>query len=118
MQTIRHSRIITRMFTLIESPVFSKLWPDYWSEDERGQFAAWLARNPESGVVVPGSGGVRKVRWSNEGHGKRGGVRVIYYNQHGESVIWLLTIYAKSHQENAPAHILRALKEELIDGYR
>jgi len=103
------------MFTLIESPVFSKRWPDYWSEDERGKFAAWLAQNPEAGDVVPGSGGVRKVRWSIEGHGKRGGVRVIYYNQLGESLIWLLTIYAKSHQKNAPSHILKALKEELID---
>ena len=104
------------MYTLIESPIFSKLWPDYWSEDERGEFATWLAQNPEAGDVVPGSGGVRKVRWSREGRGKRGGVRVIYYNQLGESLIWLLVIYAKSRQENAPAHILKALKEELING--
>lgn len=105
------------MFTLIESPIFTRLWPDYWTEEERGQFAAWLAENPEAGDVVPGSGGVRKVRWSRPGQGKRGGVRVIYYNQIGESLIWLLTIYAKSRQENAPPHILRALKEELVDGH-
>jgi len=105
------------MFTLVESPIFSKLWPDYWSEEERGQFAAWLAENPEAGDVVPGSGGVRKVRWTCSGQGKRGGVTVIYYNQVGENLIWLLTLYAKSRQENAPAHILKALKEELVDGY-
>lgn len=105
------------MFTLIESPIFSKLWPDYWSEEERGEFTAWLAENPEVGDVVPGSGGVRKVRWSRPGSGKRGGVRVIYYNQVGESLIWLLTIYAKSRRENAPPSILKALKEELVDGY-
>lgn len=104
------------MFTLIESPVFSARWPDYLSEDERGKFAAWLARYPEAGDVVPGSGGVRKIRWSRDGQGKRGGVRVIYYNQLGENLIWLLTIYAKSRQDNAPAHILKALKEELIHG--
>jgi hypothetical protein len=63
------------MFTLIESPVFSARWPDYLSEDERGKFAAWLARYPEAGDVVPGSGGVRKLRWSRDGQGKRGGVR-------------------------------------------
>ena len=103
------------MFTLIESPIFSKRWPDYWSEEERGKFAAWLALNPEAGDVVPGSGGVRKVRWSSDGQGKRGGVRVIYYNQIGKNLIWLLTVYAKSHQKNAPSHILKALKEELID---
>ncbi len=105
------------MFTLIESPIFSRLWPDYWSEEERGEFASWLAENPNAGDIVPGSGGVRKVRWSRPGQGKRGGVRVIYYNQLGESLIWLLTIYAKSNQENAPAHILKALKEELVGGY-
>ena len=55
------------MYTLIESPLFTKLWPDYWSEAERGEFASWLAQNPEAGDVVPGSGGVRKVRWSRQG---------------------------------------------------
>lgn len=49
--------------------------------------------------------------------GAAGDVRVIYYNQLGESSIWLLTIYAKSRQENAPSYILRALKEELVDGH-
>lgn len=105
------------MFTLIESPIFTKLWPEYWSEDERSEFAAWLAQNPEAGPVVPGSGGVRKVRWSRQGQGKSGGVRIIYYNQAGAGLIWLLTIYAKSRQENAPANILKALKKELVDGY-
>ncbi len=52
--------MIAAMYTLIESPIFSRLWPDYWSEDERGKFAAWLAQNLEAGDVVPGSGGIRK----------------------------------------------------------
>lgn len=105
------------MFTLIESPIFSKLWPDYWSEEERGEFASWLARNPDAGKVVPGSGGVRKVRWKRPGSGRRGGVRVIYFFQTSTGRIWLLTVYAKSNQENAPAHILKALKEELVNGH-
>ena len=49
------------MITLIESPIFTKLWPDYWSEDERGEFSVWLAENPDAGDVVPGSGGIRKI---------------------------------------------------------
>jgi putative component of toxin-antitoxin plasmid stabilization module len=105
------------MFTLIESPIFSKLWPDYWSEEERGEFASWLARNPDAGDIVPGSGGVRKVRRKRSGSGKRGGVRVIYFAQTSVGLIWLLTVYAKSSQENAPAHILKALKEELVNGH-
>lgn len=101
------------MFTVIETLTFSKLAADYWTEEERGEFAAWLAANPEAGNVVPGSGGVRKVRWSRKGSGKRGGVRVIYYNRlvHGE--IWLLLLYAKSAQEEIPAHVLKTIKEEI-----
>jgi hypothetical protein len=60
------------MLTVIESPLFTKLWPDYWSEDERGEFAAYVANNPEAGDVIPGSGGCRKIRWRRTGSGKRG----------------------------------------------
>lgn len=105
------------MITIIESPIFTKLWPDYWTEDERGQFSVWLAENPEVGMIVPGSGGIRKVRWSRKGQGKRGGVRIIYFVDITKGLIWLLTIYAKSNQENIPSHILKALKEELVYGY-
>ncbi len=105
------------MITLIESPIFTKLWPDYWSEDECGEFAVWLAENPYAGDVVPGSGGVRKVRWGRKGQGKRGGIRIVYFIQLGNGLIWLLTLYAKSKKENIPAHILKTLKEELVDGY-
>lgn len=101
------------MLTIIETPLFTSLWPNYWSEDERGQFATWLATHPESGDVIPKSGGVRKVRWSREGMGKRGGVRVIYYNQLANGEIWLLLIYAKNKHDNIPAHVLKAIKEEL-----
>ena len=50
------------MFTVIETPLFTSLWSDYWSEDERGEFEAWLAENPEEGDVVLKGGGVRKIR--------------------------------------------------------
>lgn len=70
---------------------------------------------PERGAVVPGSGGVRELRWAQPGRGKRGGVRVIYYAKLREGVIWMLTIYAKNEEENIPAHVLRKIKEE-IDG--
>ena len=105
------------MITVIESPIFTKLWPDYWSEDERGEFSAWIAQHPEAGDVVPGSGGIRKVRWLRKGQGKRGGVRIIYFSASTKGLIWLLTIYAKSNKENIPSHILKALKEELVDDY-
>ena len=101
------------MLTVIETPTFSRLAADYWTEDERGAFAAFIASHPEAGNVVPGSGGLRKVRWSRQGTGKRGGVRVIYYNRLANGEIWLLLIYAKSARENIPAHTLRAIKAEV-----
>lgn len=104
------------MLTIVESSLFSRLWPDYWTEEERGEFSVFLAANPQAGDVVPGSGGVRKVRWSRAGSGKRSGVRVIYFARLAHGEIWLLTLYAKSRQENAPAHILRAMKEEIENG--
>jgi hypothetical protein len=65
------------------------------------------------GDVVSGSGGVRKVRWKKSGTGKRGGVRVIYYNQLENGEIWLLLIYSKSDCENIPAHVFKAIKQEI-----
>ncbi|MDE2150584.1 MAG: transcriptional regulator [Gammaproteobacteria bacterium] len=99
------------MFTVVETPAFSKLCLDYWTEDERQGFAAWLAANPDAGDVVPGSGGCRKVRWTRSGSGKRGGVRVIYYNRLANGRIYLLLIYAKSANENIPAQLLLKIKE-------
>lgn len=99
------------MFTVVETPTFSKLCQDYWTEAERQGFAAWLAANPDAGDVVPGSGGCRKVRWARSGSGKRGGVRVIYYNRLANGRIYLLLIYAKSANENIPAHLLLKIKE-------
>jgi hypothetical protein len=59
------------MFTVVETPTFSRLAEDYWTEKERNDFVSFVAANPEAGDVVPGSGGVRKVRWS---YGSRGNV--------------------------------------------
>lgn len=103
------------MLTIVETPTFQRLWPDYWTEEERGEFATWLALTPDAGDVVPGSGGVRKVRWSRKGTGKRGGVRVVYFNRVADGEIWLLLIYAKSAQDNIPAAVLRVLKQEIED---
>ena len=83
------------MLTIVETLTFSGLWPDYWSEEELGEFCFWLAVRPDAGDVIQGSGGCHKVRWSREGKGKSR-VRVIYYNRLTNGEIWLLTMYAKS----------------------
>lgn len=101
------------MYTIVETSLFSRLWPDYWSEDERSEFAAFLSLHPEAGAVVPGSGGCRKLRWTRAWMGKRGGVRVIYFNRLPDGIVVLLLIYAKSAQDNVPADVLRAIAKEL-----
>jgi hypothetical protein len=101
------------MFTVVETPSFTRLWPDYWDEDERGEFVVWLAGNPEAGDIVRGSGGCRKVRWSRAGTGKSGGVRVIYFNRLSNGEIWLLTIYSKGARDSIPGNVLSKLKESI-----
>ena len=101
------------MLTVVESPVFQKLWPIYWSEEERGEFAAHIAANPDDGVVIRGSGGVRKVRWSRPGTGKSGGVRVVYLLRNEEGEVYLLTLFAKSRSENIPLAVLKEIRRAL-----
>ncbi len=103
------------MLTIAETDDFSAIWPKYWTVEEFGEFCAWLAVNPETGDVIRGSGGCRKVRWARSGRGKSGGVRAIYFNRLSEGRIWLLTMYAKNVREDIPANVLKKLREK-IDG--
>jgi hypothetical protein len=85
----------------------------YWTEDERGEFAAGLALVPETGVVVKDSGGIRKVRWKRKGTGKSGGVRVIYFIENEAEEIVLLTLYAKSETDNIKGAELKEIRRAL-----
>ena len=104
------------MYTFAETPSFAAEADKLWSEEERLDFFTWLAANPEAGVVVPESGGCRKVRWSRPGTGKRGGVRVIYFIRLPSAEIWLLLVYAKSARDNIPGHLLKAVRKEIENG--
>ncbi len=98
------------MFTVIETFLFEKQWPHYWSEEERGEFAAYIAESPNAGDVVPKSGGIRKVRWRRAGKGKSGGVRVIYFTRTIEEEVVLLLIYAKSKTDNITGPKLKEIR--------
>ena len=97
----------------IEATAFTKYLYDYLSDDEYLGLQSFLLQYPETGRVVSGSGGVRKIRWAMSGKGKSGGVRVIYYFKKQDDEIWLLTIYSKSEVENIPAHVLRQIAKEI-----
>ncbi len=104
------------MLTIVESSLFSRLVFDYLSGEEYDALKLFLALNPEAGDLIPGSGGLRKIRWFRTGTGKRGGVRVIYFLRTTRGEIALLTLYAKSRLGNIPPHIARQLKEAFENG--
>ena len=104
------------MFTFVESSIFGRILPLYLDDDEYSELQQFLMQNPEAGELVPGSGGVRKVRWARPGMGKRGGVRIIYFVRYQPNEFWMLTLYAKAKREDVPAHILRQLLEAFRDG--
>jgi hypothetical protein len=101
------------MYTVIETPVYSNKVDRILTESERDSFAVFIASNPQAGSVVRGSGGVRKVRWVQQGRGKSGGARIIYYNKLDNGEIWLLTIHAKGDRSIIPSHELKVIKEAI-----
>ena len=101
------------MLTVVETLLFQKQWPLYWSEEERGAFAAYIAEYPDAGDVVPESGGIRKVRWGRAGSGKSGGVRVIYFTRMLEEEVVFLTLYAKAKTDNITGAKLKEIRRAL-----
>ena len=100
-------------FEFIESSVFSARLADYLTDEEYAALQEHLCEAPESGDLVRGSGGVRKLRWARAGGGKSGGVRVCYYARTRKGQILLLVIYAKSARDSIPGPLLKALREDL-----
>jgi hypothetical protein len=100
---------------VIETRTFSQQATRVWQIDDYETFIPHIARFPLAGDVIPGTGGVRKIRWRAQGSGKRGGVRIIYFNRSQIQETWLLTLYAKNERETIPAHELKEIKEA-IDG--
>jgi len=103
------------MLTVIESPEFIAWSAKVWGDDERVEFIDWISENPLAGDVIPGAGPLRKVRWSRQGVGKRGGARVIYFNRLASGEVVLLLVYAKAKFDNLRPEFLVKLKER-FDG--
>jgi hypothetical protein len=103
------------MVSFVETRLFSRLVVEYLGDEQYRTLQQALMDDPELGAVIPGSGGVRKVRWGLAGRGKRGGVRVIYFLRlrHGQN--WMLTLYPKNVTENIAAHVLREIRDEIDD---
>jgi mRNA-degrading endonuclease RelE of RelBE toxin-antitoxin system len=95
----------------VETRVFTRELQTLLPDDVYSSLQLALMFRPEAGAVIPGGAGLRKIRWSLPGKGKRGGVRVIYYWQRSEEVIYLLWIYPKSRQEDLTQEQLRELRK-------
>ena len=99
------------MLTVIESPVFIEWSAKVWSADERSEFIDWISQNALTGDVIPGTGSLRKVRWTRQGVGKRGGSRVIYFNRLTSGEVVLLIVYSKAKFDNLRPEFLLQLRE-------
>jgi mRNA-degrading endonuclease RelE of RelBE toxin-antitoxin system len=99
--------------SFIETKLFTRLVMEYLTDDEYRELQMFLIEQPEAGTVIPGSGGVRKLRWRAPGRGKRSGYRVIYFTNREKGVIWMLTLYPKNVKDNIPAHVLRRIRDEV-----
>ena len=103
------------MIEFIETRAFTAASEILMGEDELFDLQVYLAERPEAGVVVRGSGGIRKLRWRGLGRGKRCGLRVIYHWAVRANQIWLLALYGKNARDDVPAHVLRKWREEIAD---
>jgi len=94
----------------VETSAFTWRWDASFGDEELRQLQAYLLEHPGAGDVIPGGGGLRKLRWRAPGRGKRGGTRLIYYHAASLSQIYLLLIYAKNQQKDLTAEQIAMLK--------
>ena len=83
-----------KVLQFVEAPAFSRFRDDYLDDDSFADLQRGIAANPEAGDLIPGAGGIRKLRWkdSRRGKGKRGGLRVIYYAFLADEEIWVADV--------------------------
>ena len=101
----------------VETPVFTAEIRALLADEAYRALQIALLLRPEQGPVVPGSGGLRKVRWAPTGRGKRGGLRVIYYWFPEEETFYMLFAYAKHIQDNLTPSQLKLLRRLLKEEF-
>lgn len=107
--------------TVVELPEFRRRTEHLLSESEQEKLIIYLSLQPKAGVIIQGTGGVRKLRWARSGSGKSSGIRVIYFFHNENMPLFLLTAFAKNEKENlskAERNELAVLTRLLVDTYR
>ena len=95
---------------IIETPVFTKRVVDTLTDDEYRELQQFIAEHPEAGSIIPGSHGLRKLRWTRSGKGKRGGTRIIYYWVRPRDTILMLFVFRKNEQSDLTKDQIKILK--------
>lgn len=103
------------MITVAETEPFQRKATKLLSREEREDLVAYLAEHPGSGVLIEGTGGVRKLRWGRSGRGKSGGVRVVYYFHSEIMPLYLLAVFGKNEKANISGEEKRVLAKAVIE---
>ena len=103
---------------IVETPIFTKRVKEILSEEEYRLFQIKLIDDPEAGRIIQSSGGIRKIRWSGSGRGKRGGSRILYYWYNRRGVILMLFIFKKNEKDDLTKAQLEDLKKIVETEYK
>ncbi|GJM41948.1 MAG: hypothetical protein DHS20C20_22300 [Ardenticatenaceae bacterium] len=103
---------------IVETSLFTKQVQKLLNDEAYRQLQSDLAKRPDIGAIIPGSGGLRKVRWGYRGQGKRGGMRVIYFWAVSEDHLLMLMMYPKNVQDNLSPAQLKMLRQLVEEEYK
>jgi len=123
-QSIRGLRILAVNLVFVEAPAFARCRESYLNDLDFRQLQVTLLQDPEGGDVITGTGGLRKLRWSDSrrGKGKRGGLRVLYLYLRDDGEIWFFTLYDKNEVKDLTPRekvlLRKAVDEELAQRRR
>ena len=112
---------VVPLVTVVETPEFISRADKLMTDENREELIAYLAANPSAGDLIPGTGGVRKLRWKLEGRGKRGGARIIHFFHSTDIPLFLLTAFAKNERadlSHEDRNSFRRLTKLLVETYR
>ena len=102
---------------IVETSIFTRQLLGLLSDDEYRMLQAALANRPTLGAVIPGGGGIRKVRWGLGRRGKRGGARIVYYWAVSRDTLLMLSLFAKGEQDDLTAEQVRELRAVVKEEY-
>ena len=111
----------TQFQVVVETTEFIVQAKNCMDETSRVELINYVAANPESGALISGAGGARKMRWViDKNSGKRGGVRIVYYYHNKNIPVFLFTVYRKNKRDNlsrSDRNTLKSIIKELVKAY-